>query len=190
MSLEGLPMWWFNRDTLLNLKKLKRRRGMILLVPFCLLLTACGFRPLYTMGERGAICYPLKIATISNRNGQILRNHLLDLLTPGGPPLKPKYTLEVKIFETVIATEIRIDESTNRKKVTISGLIILKDSKNKRVYLMGTSAINSFPILSQNYYSDIVAEDFAKRETLRNLAEKISLLVISYLDTHCDDKDE
>ncbi len=150
----------------------------------CLCLTACGFHPLYTSDPSCSQSYPLKIATIADRQGQILRNYLLDLLVPTGVPLKPHYTLDIKLTEVVTDTAIRKDATTNRKQVTLTALIILRNPCNRVVYNHCTSVVNSFSVLSENYYSDSVAEGYGKKEALRVLAEKIKLLVSAYLDTH------
>ena len=44
--------------------------------------------------------------------------------------------------------------------------------------------MNSFSVISQNYYADLVAEEYAKREAIRLLAEKIVLILTTYLDSH------
>lgn len=156
---------------------------------FCLLLTACGFHPLYMPHVKNAdISYPLKIATIPDRHGQILRNYLVDLLTPEGQPCKPVYTLEVKLTETITAIGVNKDETTSRKQALLTAGITLKNNKNyKVVYTHTVQAINSFQILSKNYYADMVAEDYAQREAIRLLAEKISLVLTTYLDSCNED---
>jgi len=150
----------------------------------CFFLTACGFRPLYTPHQgRADISYPIKIATISNRGGQILRNYLLDLLTPEGTPPHPRYILEIILTDTVRSTGIRKDETALRYEAILSAALILKDAKtNTVVYRHTANAINSYSVLSQNYYADLVAEEYAKKEATRLLAEKITLLLSTYLD--------
>jgi LPS-assembly lipoprotein len=153
----------------------------------CLFLTACGFHPLYSpTSDDGTVCYPLKIATIPDRDGQILRNHLVDLLIPSGTPLRPLYVLNVQLTETTIDTGIRKDETTKRKQVTLTGEIILTDAKCRVVYKHCAKVINSFAVIGENYYSDYVAENYAKKEALRLLAEKIKIFVIAYLDRQCE----
>lgn len=154
---------------------------------FCFCLTACGFHPLYTSDEDTCgMNYPLKIATIADREGQILRNHLIDLLTHKNLSVKPKYTLEVKL--TIIPLDLGIlkDETVNRKQVTVTADILLRDSKNKVIYDHKAIAINSFAILGQNYYADFVTEEYSKKEALLLLAEKIKLLVSVCIDNHVE----
>lgn len=151
----------------------------------CFLLTACGFRPLYmSQEESSGLSYPIKIASIPNRDGQLLRNYLVELLTPAGPPLKPKYILEIKLTDSITGIGVNKDETTSRKQAILVANIILKDYKNNKVvYTHSTNAINSFSVLSQNYYADLVAEKDAKHEAIRLLAEKIKLLLATYIDT-------
>ena len=160
--------------------------SLITSLSLCFLLTACGFRPLYTPHQGcSTIAYPIKIATISNRDGQILRNYLVDLLTPEGTPAHPQYLLEIILTDVIRSIGVNKDETTSRSEAILTAAFILKDAKtNAIVYKHSAKAINSFSILNQNYYADLVAEEYAKKEATRLLAEKIMLLITTYIDTH------
>jgi LPS-assembly lipoprotein len=66
-------------------------------------LSGCGFQSLY--GTRSATRDPaveahlnrVQVDSIQDRRGQILRNHLLDVLTPKGRNAKPLYRLAVTL---------------------------------------------------------------------------------------------
>lgn len=167
-------------DTLIG-----RKRMGISLFSLCFFLTACGFHPMYTPREgKSDISYPLKIATIPNRNGQVLRNYLIDLLIPEGAQQGAIYVLEINLTEKVKSIGIAKDETATRKEATLTAAIILRNIRtNKVVYKHTTKAINSFSVIKQNYYSDLVTNEYAKRQALRLLAEKITLLLTTYLDT-------
>ncbi len=157
------------------------------ILSLCFFLTGCGFHPLYTPYQERSedISYPVKIASILDRDGQILRNHLLDLLTPEGSPAHPLYILEVVLTDTIRSTGVNKNETTSRKEAILTGSFILKDVKtNAIVYQHSVTAMNSFSVISQNYYADLVAEEYAKREAIRLLAEKIVLILTTYLDSH------
>ena|SRR3990167_7992990 len=148
-------------------------------------VTGCGFHPLH-MPIQGSshVAVPIKIATIQDRDGQILRNYLVDLLTPEGPPQKPQYILEISLTDVITDIGVNKDETSSRKEATVTASIKMRDSKtNSIVYSHDVKAINSFAILSQNYFADLTAEDFAKKEALRLLAEKITLLLITFIDS-------
>jgi hypothetical protein len=133
------------------------------------------------------VAVPVKIATIKDRDGQILRNYLVDILTPAGSPCCPKYVLEICLTDTITDIGVNRDETASRKNAKMTANLTLRDCKTQKiVYTHTTSAINSFAILSQNYFSDLTAEEYAKKEALRLLAEKISLLIFTYIETHCE----
>ena len=160
-------------------------RNFLALTLLCLVLVSCGFRPLHTpIGCDYTTSYPIKIATISDRYGQILRNSLVDLLTPEGTPCKPKYILEIKLTELIIDTGTAKDETTKRKQVTLTADLILRNAKYDIVYKHTVSAINSFPIIQENYYANTIAEVFSKKEGLILLAQKIKVLISTYLEDH------
>lgn len=155
----------------------------------CIFLTACNMRPMYDDNGSINICYPIKIATIKDRDGQILRNYLLDLMSPQGEPSKPRYLLEITLTSSIRSIGVNKDETTSRKEATLTALYKIKDFKSNRILHCGSAkGINSFNIsnftktLDQNYYSDVVAEEYAKKEALRILAEKIVLLITAKLE--------
>lgn len=152
-------------------------------------LVGCGFHPLYTpYNARHNTAYPIKIGAIADREGQILRNSLVDILTPEGTPAHPEYLLDVRLTESVKNTGIKKDETTNRKEAKLTAEITLTNFKtNKVVYKHSTSAINSFAVINQNYYSDLTAQQYAKREAALLLAENIALLISTYLNSCNED---
>src|SRR5471032_3284963 len=64
--------------------------------------TGCGFEPL--MGQRnnlqvGDELAQIRVEMIADRSGQILRNYLLDDLTPRGVQGRERYSLRVTLSE-------------------------------------------------------------------------------------------
>lgn len=156
-----------------------------ILLCICCCVTSCGFHPLHIpIKGSSQVAVPIKVATINDREGQILRNYLVDLLTPEGTPEKPKYILTITLTEAIAAIGVNKDETTSRKNATMTALLTLRDTKtNAIVYTHTTKAINSFSVISQNYFSDLTSEEYAKKEALRLLAEKITLLLTTFLDS-------
>lgn len=150
----------------------------------CLVLTACGFQPLYVSAyDQWSLSYPLKIETIEDRHGQILRNYLLDRLVSRGTPCKPLYRLKITLTEQTIDIGVKKDETSSRKQVTVTAHMTLMDKDYKVVYTRKTATINSYDILTTNYYADDVATQYAVKESLRLLADKIRMLISAYLDS-------
>ena len=63
-------------------------------------LAACGFRPLHApgAGAEPEVLAGIEIAHIPDRLGQVVRNHLLDRLTPRGAPAAATYRLAVSLL--------------------------------------------------------------------------------------------
>ena len=90
-----------------------------------LLVSACGFQPLYVEKKHNNAWYfsgdfdtsitqemsQIKVEPIEERFGQLVRNELLDSLTPRGVPSHPKYRLYVeltdRLFSRRCATTLR-----------------------------------------------------------------------------------
>ncbi|MCM0018613.1 MAG: hypothetical protein NBV67_01330, partial [Tagaea sp.] len=73
---------------------------MSALVGLPAILAGCGFEPLHRATARGSAADSLaaiRIDPIADRSGQILRNYLLDRLSPRGTPARPDYVLRVRL---------------------------------------------------------------------------------------------
>lgn len=80
------------------------RVGSWLALLMASLLAGCGFHPLLASHEPGASSVAtdfdkVRIATIDGRTGQVLRNDLIETLTPQGEPARPQYLLTVRVEE-------------------------------------------------------------------------------------------
>ena len=88
-------MWWSRAI------RVSARLALVLALP--LLLTACGFKPLYgELGRTGAAQADLsqiEIEPSRDRTGQRLRQILVQNLTPKGAPARPKYRLMIALAE-------------------------------------------------------------------------------------------
>lgn len=150
-------------------------------------LSACGFQPLY--GDRGVTGSSVRsemsevaIAPISDRAGQMLRNELLDRLTPQGQPASPRYRLVVRYQEDKNPLGIRVDETATRANMNMIAHFVLKDTEaGVPVYNGNTRAQVSYNIVSQDY-GTIAAERDARERGVVLLAEAISLRVALYFN--------
>jgi len=167
----------------MSLKGLQTLLSRTLSILVVCLIAGCGFAPMY--GEDASVSGRLpaiKIATISERHGQVLRNHLLDLLTPKGTPKRSQYILETDLNIKTRDIGIRRDETANRKQVTIKATITLLDSKTfLPVHRRTITTFNSFTLRSHDYYATEIGEDAAIKEALRLTAQKIKLDLAAFL---------
>lgn len=138
------------------------------------LLASCGFQPLYGRQTQNAnVSAALEqtyVLPIDGRTGQIVRNSLLDKVTPKGIPARAQYQLKVTLSELKQGLAIDKSDSTNRYNLTLKAKYTLFDSTGKQALYKGTAqSISSY---------NIVDSDFANLAAQKN-AQKRSALVIS-----------
>lgn len=152
-------------------------RRICLLIPvFCLL--SCGFHPVY--GTHGAesgspVAIDLNNIALDNipdRDGQMLRNNLVDRMYGGNRPEKPAYTLKVKIRNTEQDLGILANATATRELLDMYGDYSLTDVQGKEI-LKGTAhSVASFDKLDQ-MYGTVAARENAHERTLHEIGEQI-----------------
>lgn len=148
---------------------------------------ACGFQPLY--GERSnnveaeAELASVKINTISDRNGQILHNLLLDRMNPKGRPATPAYALDIQLTEQKASIGIIKDNTATLAQLSTTARYTLYDLRKKAALQSGRSrSFTSYNIVESNF-ATLAAEHDARERTLRELADDITTKVAVYLGT-------
>ena len=132
------------------------------------LLNGCGFSSIYSTKnhiELPSQFSTVKINQIPDRIGQMVRNELLDLLTPHGPPVSPHYTLQVAIDESKNAFAIQKNAFATRADIRLIGKYQLISFEGSRQLTSGTIYIVS------SY--DIVSSDFATLASEKNARERV-----------------
>ncbi len=150
-------MWW------------SRAAAVVLLT---LAVAGCGFRPLY--GSRAVDPYvgpemgSIYVAPLPDRDGQLVRNALLDRLNPKGEPQQPRYRLEIKLTVTEAQVALQKDETATRAQVgygvdftLFEGMVALTRGGFTRTF--------SFDYLNQQY-SNISARDDVRRRAAEEIA--------------------
>lgn len=162
-----------------------------------LLLTACGFEPLYAQKKNDNLWYfsgefdtsvssemaQIKVQTIADRFGQQLRNDLLDILTPLGQPTNPKYRLFVDVEDKEIMQQaLRKDITATRERVRYSVIYRLMEGNTELV--SGDSiAYVSYDILA-NPYSTTTARKKTEEDAAKIIANDISLRIGAYFHSY------
>ncbi|MBL4741098.1 MAG: hypothetical protein JKY12_08875 [Sneathiella sp.] len=150
-----------------------------------LLVTACGFQPLYGEQTSNRQVTTKLAATyvmpIDGRVGQIVRNELLDRVSPKGIPAQSKYRLRVKLSERKQGLAIDTDDSTNRYNLTIYAKYSLLDSTGKEIIYRGTAqSIASYNVVSSDF-ANLSAEINARKRSALVVAEEIHRQLSVYL---------
>ena len=153
-------------------------------------LSACGLRPLYGGGEgkptsgapsggvRGDLA-AIRIATIAERGGQVLRNALLDHLTPEGEPGRPLYQLVVTRAESEETPLRRLDELAMLQILRVSANWSLRDLAGT-VLTAGVSRTVARFDLTRSQPATEAARENARERAARDLAEDIRIKLALY----------
>ena len=141
-----------------------------------LLLTACGFEPVYGThtAARPTIdsLNQVAIDNIPDRKGQMLRNDLIDRMYSKGRPAKPLYHLTVKLNGTLQDLGIQANATSTRSLLDLTATYTLSATNGKDL-LSGTAhSISSFNKLSDQYGS-LIADESAYERTIKEVSEQI-----------------
>lgn len=141
-------------------------------------LSACGFRPLYaTAGDdyqTAANMAQVKVALIDDRVGQLTRNALLETLTPRGQSSNPLYDLSVTLTESTSEQGFTKDnEATIADYLIDADYQLVRRSDSKVLRNGRVRARTSYNIVDSDFAS-IEAEDAARKDAARNLAQQLA----------------
>ena len=160
-------------------------RGLqtIIAVTGLILLSACGFRPLYgDMGTGPSVSAELEsieVDTPSSALGIEMRNFLIDELTPRGKPLHARHRLKVARAARRQELAQRIDASTTRYDYVLQARYQLIDSASQKTIHdgQGTSRVPYDVVDSQfaTVYARFDAESRAAEELSRNIRLRLAL---------------
>jgi LPS-assembly lipoprotein len=168
-----------------NLGNLRGRSWQtILALGLALVITGCGFQPLYS--ERGpgnaAALALIEVDPIKDRVGQKFRALLQEKLSPKGPPYRPGYVLVVTLAESRRGLAIRKDESATRANLVLSATFSLRPTGvgfynvAALPFSGSVTSTNSYNVL-QSEFATQSAETDARDRALRILAEEIRLRI-------------
>ena len=142
-----------------------------------LALAACGYEPIYgsTRGaETSAELATVRIDPIKERVGQLLRNQLLDTLTPLGEPSKPAYRLIVTVEEMKQELAVRKSELATRANMVLTAAYRLTRNGSNAPILARSSAVSASYNLLNNDFANIASEADARERGVRELSEDIA----------------
>lgn len=157
-------------------------------------LSACGFEPLYVEKKNSTEWYydgqfdtgireemaKVKVELIRDRIGQLIRNDLLDKLTPKGAPTRPEYYLSVTdIQKQEIDQALRNDITATRKKVIYKVFYELRNREHQKLLNGNSVAYLGYDIL-RDPYSTTFAQKKNEKNAAKIIANDISLRLGAY----------
>jgi LPS-assembly lipoprotein len=146
----------------------------ILALCLCLILTACGLRPMYGGGSSGAVAVGLNMVQVSpipERAGWLVRNALVERL--GGEAGDPAYRLEVELDDDLTAFGIRGDAAVTRERRTLRARYRLVDLKTGEVVLDATAGSDAGIDIVSSEYATVAAEQTAQERLAGVVADQM-----------------
>ncbi len=152
-----------------------------------LCLSGCGFTPLYgepsesAKEQIGAGFDQIFIENIPDREGQYLRNALIDRFYSAGRPDAASYRLYIEpIAERKTDLDITKSSDATRAQMRLSTEMILSDRVSGRNLLRRKLvSITSYNIL-QSHFTTQVSEQNARRNALDDLARQVEQQLALY----------
>lgn len=143
------------------------------------LLAGCGFHPLLGSDENNAPSVAagfdkVRIATIDSRSGQVLRNDLIDTLTPQGEPARPEYTLRVKLEEPLQNQNYAFQRNNSVTNVnyTVIAYWTLFD-KDGRILVSRASSASELYAMSNSQYATTVSAQNTRDQVAMEISQDI-----------------
>lgn len=146
------------------------------------LLHGCGFRPLYGKDSADVTrsLAQVRVELIPDRNGQRLRNLLLDRINPAGEPARPAYALSVRISLSRTDLGIERDETATRAVMVLNAEYSLRDTANGKTLIEGTAqSTNSFNIVASDF-ATLSGETDAVERASREISDDIKTRLALY----------
>ena len=155
----------------------------LVLILALVVLGACAVEPLY--GSRagkgqGGGAAAIEILPVKDRIGHIVRNHLIDSLTPKGQPRQPDYRLTLSIRQSKTPLLIQLDDHATRFNLTLRATFSLADRNGVEVYKDSARATGSYNVVDSSF-ATVTAQRDAAEEAARVLSEDILTLILLYL---------
>jgi LPS-assembly lipoprotein len=143
-----------------------------------LLLTGCGFHPLYggmnsDMKETLASIY---VEPVPERIGYELRNTMIDLLDGPGTPGGASYRLKLGLTQTTQGIALQNDATITRYNDTLTVTYELFDAAGHVVTKgaeTGLSAYNVLPSSPSANYGTLIAQQDADKRAAQDIAQRI-----------------
>lgn len=168
-----------------------------LLIGITTALSSCGFRPLYSVSDTkgsqpkkdsspqslGDEFRRISINRIPDESGVILHNDLIDRLYADGPPVDPKYRLDINLSQSRREIGILSDDTATRAQLILTArarLIPIKVQANQdKSWQRRYSTIVSYNILENQFATQVAREDALDRG-LRRIGDQVTQGIALY----------
>ncbi len=146
------------------------------------LTTGCGLQPLYQGGGSGSVATTLGSVTVGPIEGQtgwLMRNKLADRLGVG-PGGAPRYRLDVKLDDNIVAFGLRSDRAATQERRTLRARYQLVELSNGTVVLDATAGSDAGIDIVSSEYATVAAEQTAVENLTDIVADQIAARLALY----------
>ena len=139
----------------------------------CLLLGACGFRPMYGSSLAPALS-SVYVEPIAERDGYELRNTLIDALHSDGDKAGKVYSLKVTLNESSQGIALQNDATITRYNNRLEARYTLSDMKGNVLTTGSQTELSAYNVV-QSPYATLTAQQDASKRAAQDVAERIHL---------------
>ncbi len=158
------------------------------------LLAGCAFQPMYARGPAGgggvtALLDTVGIAVVrpmdsrDARLAQLLRNELLDRVSPNGEPASPRYRLDITLESKTSDVLVRRDSTVSRARIVLNANYQLFEG-DTRVDSGSARAMTGFDLPPEGYFASVVSARDGEQQGIVLLAEQISAALSAHFARH------
>ena len=138
-----------------------------------LLLSACGFHPMYGRSVGPALS-SVYVEPIAERDGYELRTSLIDALRSDGDPAGKSYRLKIMLNESSQGIALQNDASITRYNNRMEARYTLSDMRGNVLTSGIQTELSAYNVV-QSPYATLVAEQDASKRAAQDVAERIHL---------------
>ncbi len=145
------------------------------ILPFLLLLSACGLHSLYGGGAGSPVSGLLRsveVASIPGQEGWLVRTKLVDRLGETGSST-PLYRLDVTLDDNITSYGLRADRAATQERETLRARYQLVDLSNGSVLLDETAGSDASVDVVSSEYATVAAEQTALENLSGIVADQI-----------------
>lgn len=171
---------------------MSQRFSLIVVIGMSLMLSACGFRPLYgdngveasTYGDLGGI----SVSAPNTSVGRALKFDLLDTLNDNGDqPASPLYALTLKPQSYSLNVAVQQDATVTRRNLVLVVPFILRDIATGKILYNSTARARSSYNRVDSEFANLSATADAEKRTAQAVAADIKTQISVYFDRRARD---
>ena len=140
----------------------------------CVVLAACGFRPLYGHSNLAPEMASIFVEPIADRDGYELRNTLIDLLQSDGESAGKAYRLKIVLNENSQGIALQNDATITRYNTTIDARYTLSDARGNMLTTGTQTELSAYNVVNSPYATLVAQQDSTKRAA-QDIAQRIQL---------------